>query len=191
MNIVEVKKISDCAHLNLFSIRYKDRLDHEKSWVFASRLAKPCVMEDKPVTPDAVVIVPFHRDKKRLVIIKEFRVPLGGYQYGFPAGLVDGGETVEQAGKRELKEETGLDLVKTMKISPPVYSSSGMTDETISMLYAECVGEPSLKDNEDSEDIEVILISRDDAKRLLKTSHTKFDVKSWIVLSNFADHGII
>ncbi len=191
MNIVEVKKISDCEHLNLFSIRYKDRLDHEKSWVFASRLEKPCVMEEKTITPDAVVIVPFHRDKKKLVIIKEFRVPLGGYQYGFPAGLVDGDESVEQAGKRELKEETGLDLVKTIKISPPVYSSSGMTDETISMLYAECEGETSLKDNEDSEDIEVMLISRAEAARLLETGSIKFDVKSWIVLSNFVDHGII
>ena len=191
MNIVEVKKISDCDHLNLFSIRYKDRLDNEKSWVFASRLAKPCVMEEKIVTPDAVVIVPFHRNKKRLVIIREFRVPLGGYQYGFPAGLVDGDESVEQAGKRELKEETGFDLVKTIKISPPVYSSSGMTDEAISMLYAECEGETSLKGNEDSEDIEVLLISRDEAARLLETDNIKFDVKSWIVLSNFADHGII
>ncbi len=193
MNIVELKKISDCDHLNLFSIRYKDRFDHEKSWVFASRLETPSVMEKekKIITPDAVVVVPFHREKKKLVIIREFRVPLGEYQYGFPAGLVDRGENIEQAGKRELKEETGFDLVKIVKISPPVYSSSGMTDETISMLYAECTGEPSLEGNEDSEDIEVNLISRDEAAELLELPDIKFDVKSWIVLSHFADHGII
>ncbi len=191
MEIVELKKISDCKHLNLFSVKYRDRLEHDKSWVFASRRKKPYIMEKDRVNPDAVVIVPFHKKKNKLVIIKEFRVPIGEYQYGFPAGLVDGNETVEQAGKRELKEETGLDLVNVIKVSPPVYSSSGMADETVSMLYAECEGEPSVQWNEESEDIEVILISRNEAANLLENSDLSFDVKSWIALSGFASHGMI
>lgn len=191
MDIIELKQITHCNHLNLFSLRYKDRINNEKSWIFASRLKKPCVSGNKITIPDAVVIVPFHRKKNRLVIIREFRVPLGGYQYGFPAGLVDRNENIEKAGKRELKEETGLDLVKVIKKSPAVYSSSGMTDETISLLYVECAGEPSLKWNEASEDIEVIFISREKAGQLLEEPGTKFDVKSWIILSHFADHGKI
>ena len=43
-----------------------------------------------------------------MVIIREYRVPLDGYEYGFPAGLVDNGESLEQAARRELMEETGL-----------------------------------------------------------------------------------
>ena len=36
---------------------------------------------------------------------------VGDYVYNFPAGLIDEGETPEVAAKRELKEETGLDLI--------------------------------------------------------------------------------
>ncbi len=191
MEILGLKKISECKHLNLFSLKYKDRVGHDKSWVFASRLDEPCVVKKGDVKTDAVVIVPFHKEQNKLVIIKEFRVPLGGYQYGFPAGLIDGNETIEQAGRRELKEETGLDITKIIKTSPPVYSSSGMTDETVALLYVECCGEPSVEENEDSEDIEVMLLSRDMAAQLLDNPDIKFDVKSWIVLSTFADSGII
>jgi len=191
MDIMQLKKETDFRHLNLFSVKYSDRIGKEKSWVFASRSDEPVIEREGELYPDAVVVVPFHTGKNRLVIIKEFRVPLGEYQYGFPAGLVDKDETIEQASARELKEETGLDLVKVLKHSPPVYSSSGMTDESVSMVYAQCTGEPSLKWNEDSEDIQVILLSPAEASELIKTPDVKFDVKSWILLSIFADHGTI
>ena len=138
-----------------------------------------------------MVVVPFHRQAEKLVIIKEFRVPLGGSQYGFPAGLVDKGETIVQAGERELLEETGLAMTRVLKQSPPIYSSSGMTDETIRLLFVECDGTPSNEFNEMSEEIEVILLSRETAKGLISKPGLKFDVKSWMVLNMFADYGII
>ena len=139
--------------------------------------------------PDAVVIVPFHNENDKLVIIKEFRVPLGGYQYGFPAGLVDEGETIQQTCIRELKEETGLNITRIKKISPPVYSSSGMTDESVSMVYVECDGKPSNKGNTGSEDITTIFVSPPEASELCKDSKIKLDVKTLLVLSSFAESG--
>ena len=108
MKINDVKKITDCKHLNLFSITYEDQVNREKQWIFASRSGRLNPLEKDHTKPDAVVIVPYHRQEKKLVMIKEFRVALGGYQYGFPAGLVDKGESVEEAGKRELFEETRM-----------------------------------------------------------------------------------
>ncbi len=191
MKILNMKKETDFNHLNLFSMAYTDTEGSAKSWIFASRSREPSVAEGKPHAPDAVVVVPFHIETEKLVVIREFRVPLGGYQYGFPAGLVDAGETVEAAAKRELKEETGLDLVTVTRKSPPVYSSSGMTDESVSMVYGQVRGEASTRLNEASEDIEVILLSRDQALELLEKGDTKFDVKSWILLSTFARNGIV
>jgi len=141
--------------------------------------------------PDAVVIVPFKKKKDKLVIIKEYRVPLGDYQYGFPAGLVDEGETIEQTCLRELKEETGLKVTRIQKISPPVYSSSGMTDESVSMVYVECNGKPSSKGNTSSEDITTIFVSPSKASELCNDSKIKLDVKTWLVLNSFAENGRI
>ncbi len=191
MEIREIKKISDQHHLNLFSLSYLDQRGSEKSWVFASRKKVPEVVDERPPAADAVVIVPFHMEKKKLVMIREFRVPLGGFQYGFPAGLVDPGETVEETAARELKEETGLYLESVVRTSPPIYSSSGMTDESISLVFADCLGEVNLLGNEPSEEISVLFLSRSDAKKLLDTPGLKFDVKSWIVLAHFADTGTV
>lgn len=191
MKINTVKKITDCKYLNLFSIHYKDRVNHEKQWIFASRSERLNPFEQDYTKPDAVVIVPYHKQEEKLVVIKEFRVAIGGYQYGFPAGLVDKDESVEQAGKRELFEETGLTATKVLKKSPAVFSSSGMTDESVSMMFVECEGHPTSRFNEASEDIEVMMLSREQALDIVCDNRIKFDVKLWIVLNTFASQGII
>ncbi len=191
MKIKNVKKITDLRHLNLFSVSYEDRENCSKQWVFASRSETSNPIEQEHTLPDAVVIVPYHKLNKKLVLIKEFRVVLGGYQYGFPAGLLDKGESVEEAGKRELLEETGLALTRVIRKSPVVFSSSGMTDESICLLYVECGGDVSNRFNEASEDIKVIMVSREKALALLNDSTIKFDVKTWIVLNSFAVGGIM
>jgi len=191
MKIKEIKKITDKHHLNLFSISYLDQRDHEKFWLFASRKKVPELADKKSPAADAVVIVPFHEEQQKLVMIREFRVPLGGFQYGFPAGLVDPGETVEVAAARELKEETGLDLERVLRTSPPIYSSSGMTDESISLVFASCRGEECLEGNEPSEEISVLFLSREEAEGLLNKPDLKFDVKSWIILEHFVKTGTV
>jgi ADP-ribose diphosphatase len=191
LEICKIEKITDCKHLNLFSIQYKDRAKNMKNWVFASRSLLPNPLDQETGHVDAVVVVPLHKQTGSLVIIKEFRVPLGGHQYGFPAGLVDPGETIVQAGTRELLEETGLSLTRVLKSSPPIYSSSGMTDEAIRLLFVECDGEPGNEFNTMSEEIEILMLSREAVGKLLLKPGLKFDVKSWMVLSYFADCGII
>jgi ADP-ribose pyrophosphatase len=78
---------------------------------------------------------------------------VGDYQYGFPAGLIAPGEDLESAAGRELYEGTGLSPVKIYRHSPAIFSSVGITDESISMVFAEVKGVPDTKNNEDSEDI--------------------------------------
>lgn len=187
MKIRDVKKITDFKFLNLFSVHYTDKAEKPKQWIFASRSLQSNPLEQGQVKRiDAVVVVPYHTKSQKLVIIKEFRVTLGGYQYGFPAGLIDPGESVEEAGRRELFEETGLMMTRIIRQSPPVFSSSGLTDESISLLFAECEGEASNAHNEASEDIEVIMLSRAKAKLLCQDEGIKFDVKTWIILNSFA-----
>ena len=191
VEINSVKKLTDYKYLNLFSVYYKDRENCGKEWIFSSRSKQLNPLEKMNSTPDAVVIIPFHVLEKRLVVIKEFRIALGGYHYGFPAGLLDKGESIETAGKRELYEETGLRVTKILKTSPAVFSSSGMTDESVSLMFVECDGTPTNCFNESSEDIEVIMLSKSNAVDILSDNKIKFDVKSWIVLNTFATYGIL
>ena len=175
----------------MFETLYTDSEGRDRVWRFASRNDSPRYVSGLWDIPDAVVIVPFHAEKKRLVIIREFRVTLGDYQYGFPAGLVENGETAAQSVERELREETGLTVTRWIKESPPVYSSSGMTDESISLVYVECAGEPSRQGNSASEDIETLLVTPDEAVALCRDERIKFDVKTWLVLSMYGATGTI
>lgn len=185
MKIIDCKKLTDKKWLNLFDVSYLDKSGHEKLWQVATRDSVPRCISGNFNQPDAVLMIPFHRAEQKLVIIREYRVPLAGYQYEFPAGLIDKGESLEEASRRELKEETGLDLTHINKISPVLYSTAGMTDESLVLVYCECDGMPSSAENQGTEDIEVYLVSPDEAEQLLSDASQKMDVKTWLALSQF------
>lgn len=189
MKILSVEKLTDYRYLNLYSIDYQDRTKNQRTWYIASRNDPPKVVSARFAVPDAVVIVAQHRAHGKIVVIREYRVPLGGYQYGFPAGLVDIGETLENACRRELYEETGLSVDRIIKISPPVYSTSGMTDESVSMVYVECSGQISNAGNSDSEDIHPFLVCPAEALSLCRAPEHTIDVKTWLVLQAFGETG--
>jgi ADP-ribose pyrophosphatase len=56
--------------------------------------------------PTAVAVAAFTKDDKML-LVKEYRHPLGKLIYDLPAGSIREGETPQQAILRELEEETG------------------------------------------------------------------------------------
>lgn len=180
-----IKKLTDEKWLNLYDVDYRrPPMKQSHHWLVCSRKENP--VTDAAV-PDAVFIVPILKtpDGNRLVMTREFRVAIDDYEYGFPAGLIDDGETVESTVRRELKEETGLDLAAIHHISPPVYSSAGMTDESCCMVLVEASGTPSTDLNEEHEDIEVVLMGTR-AIRSLLASNQKIAGKAWGLLYHFA-----
>lgn len=189
MRIKNAAKLTDQKWLNLFDVAFLDHDGKERNWQLASRRNQPKCVTGRFTPPDAVVIVPYHTQENKIVITREYRIALADYEYGFPAGLVDEGETAEEAARRELSEETGLTAARILKVGPPVYSSAGMTDESVSMVYLECRGQPSAADNRGVERIEVILASARHVARLLASPALKFDAKAWLVLSAYAELG--
>lgn len=175
-----LNKLTDCKWLNLYSIGYADKNGSVSKWTLASRKARPIT---DAASPDAVVIVPVldTPQGRRLVVTREFRVPIWDYEYGFAAGLIDEGRTIEQTIEKELKEETGLDLFRIVHISSPVYSSAGMTDESCCMAIVEAKGQVSDEHLEDSEQIEAIPMDVDDIRNLLE-SGDKISAKAWGLL---------
>ena len=181
-----LQKITDCQWINLFRVFYKQK-GAVKTWLTCSRKENPVADAD---TPDAVVIVPIVATDAgpRLVITKEFRIPIWDYEYGFPAGLIDKGESIEETIKRELKEETGLDLVSVEHISGPIYSSAGMSDESCLMAIVRAEGKLSNQWLEDGEDIEAQFMDAADIDKLL-ASGKKISAKAWGLFYHYAKTG--
>src|SRR3954466_9872480 len=55
----------------------------------------------------SVVLIPIAEDG-RVVLIKQYRASVDRELWEFPAGRVDGGESAEDAARRECEEEIGL-----------------------------------------------------------------------------------
>ena len=121
--------------------------------------------------PDGVILYGVYGEEKdRVVLIRQYRYPLGDYVYEFPAGLVEEGEEMGAAGVREMYEETGLTFtpVDACFYSRPFFTTVGMTDESCGMVFGYCTGTPTSIHEEASEEIQVILADRGEAKRILR-----------------------
>ena len=189
--IVAAELLTDAKWLRLFRVDYHLEYHGERSWAVATREERPRCITGRFEVPDAVIIVAYHVPTSKIVVTREYRVALADYEYSFPAGLLEAGESVENAARRELREETGLEVTRVLKTSPCLYSSAGITDESMTLFYAECDGEPSAGGNEASEIIEVLFVSPQEADRLCRDPSLKFDAKAWLVLSHFAATGEI
>ena len=121
--------------------------------------------------PDGVILYGVYGEEQdRVVLIRQYRYPLGDYVYEFPAGLVEEGEEMGAAGVREMYEETGLTFtpVDAGCYSRPFFTTVGMTDESCGMVFGYCSGTPTSIHEEASEEIQVILADRAEAKRILR-----------------------
>ena len=105
------------------------------------------------------------------IIYRQYRCPIDTYVYEFPAGLVEEGEDFKETGRRELKEETGLDfeaIDAADMYTKPCFTTVGMTDESCGTVYGFATGEPSKLGQEENEEIEIVLADRAEVRRILK-----------------------
>jgi ADP-ribose pyrophosphatase len=82
----------------------------------------------------SAVVMPVD-DRKRVLLVRQFRLPARGYMWELPAGKVDDGETPLQAAKRELKEETGFRAKKYAKLTE-YWGSPGFLAEKMTIYLA-------------------------------------------------------
>ncbi|MBQ7038290.1 MAG: NUDIX hydrolase [Clostridia bacterium] len=76
-------------------------------------------------------------DERELLFVRQFRYPYGEVLLELPAGKLDrGGEDPLEAGKRELREETGA-VANRYRSLGKLYPSPGYCDEIIHLYLAE------------------------------------------------------
>ena len=171
--IRHVEKLTDNPYLNLYQFSTVQRSGKHSKYYVSSRTKDPQHLKavDHHTRPDGVILYGVYGEQKdHLVLIRQYRYPIGGYVYEFPAGLLDEGETAAEAGIREMFEETGLNFhpMDGGCYQRPFFTSVGMTDESCAMCFGYCDGEPTNAHQESSEDIQVVLADRDECRRILK-----------------------
>src|ERR1700736_3322821 len=103
------------------------------------------VTEDQAIDPDGFEIkrgIVQHRgsavmmavdERKRILLVRQYRLPARQYLWELPAGSLDKGEKPLQAAKRELKEETGYGAKKWTKLAS-YYASPGFVEERMTIF---------------------------------------------------------
>ena len=133
--ISAIKKLSDNRYLNLYELDATFRDGNRAPYYVASR--RKNVDTIKAATHDnradgVILYGVYGENKDKVVLIRQYRYPVDGYVYEFPAGLVEPDEDMLEAGIREMFEETGLAFTP-VQTARPFYTSVGMTDGCLSL----------------------------------------------------------
>lgn len=130
------------------------------------------------VHPEVVAMLPV-LDDGRLVLVRQYREAVGEILLEVPAGGIDGGETPEEAARREMKEETGY-AVGSMDLLSTFYSSPGFCTEKMYLygLHGLTPGDAT----EENDQIEVVLMTPEEAWDAVERGEVA-DAKSILALA--------
>jgi len=120
---------------------------------------------------DVVFALCYSPEEKKFYLIKQFRpfsyVRKQKYKFELVGGLVDKGETINQALKREIMEEIGVKTLKLKKLTKycPV---PGYSDEIVNVYYAEVekIKKSNLYNKFENEEIKVSKFSLSQLKKI-------------------------
>jgi ADP-ribose pyrophosphatase len=139
MKIISSKQVYDCG---LFRVT-EDRAADEKTGFEIKRSVVRHIGSAVMMAVD---------EKKRILLVRQYRLPAERYLWELPAGRLDPGETPLQAAKRELIEETGCRARKWSKLAS-FWVSPGYVQERMTIYLAQQLtqGEATPMDDEQIE----------------------------------------
>lgn len=94
----------------------------------------------------------------KIIMVRQFRFGIGDYTLEVPGGMIDAGENVLSAAKREVQEETGY-VGKNWQYLGNVLANPVWMDTTIHHYYMEQAALKYELSLDEAEDVEIILLT--------------------------------
>ena len=170
MKFKEIRKVNTGSHIHRYDVQYETEDHKQKIYEVASRNPEMKDLDDLTQWDSkTVLVIGLSPDHRHILLSREFRMAVGDYIYNFPSGLVDPGETAAEAAARELMEETGLRIVKSIRQLRSSFNAPGFSNESTSSVIAVIDGD--IRESDSSfEEIEAGWYTKEEVKLLLKTS---------------------
>jgi ADP-ribose pyrophosphatase len=101
----------------------------------------------------------------RVLLLKQFRYPIGEELIEIPAGSPEAGESLEDCARREAQEETGFRVQRVRHVLT-YYPSPGSSNEKAHIFFGSGLS-PATKDDSSNEVVEPFFVERNEAFRML------------------------
>ena len=149
LQIIDRKVVWEGNFIRALLLEYRDDKGEVRRWEAVERVNCNGIVVIIPVTAEG-----------DLLLIRQFRPVLNSYVIEFPAGLNDKGETLLDAARRELIEETGY-TSETFELMAEGPVSSGLSTEILTVFLARDAlpASPALREKhpvEETESIELV-----------------------------------
>lgn len=103
-----IRKIHEGRFITRYDVDYITAEGNPKTYEIISRNHQIRTLEDlQNHLPDAVVMIMTDPANEHILVSREYRMAMAQWIYNFPAGLIDPGESLEEAAKRELWRKPG------------------------------------------------------------------------------------
>ena len=109
--------------------------------------------------PGAAVVIP-QKENGSILMVKQYRYPVGRVMLELPAGKLDPGEDPKTTMSRELREETSFTAERIVKITD-IHTCVGYSSELLTLFWADTLS-PSKCQPDLDETIEVVEVDIND-----------------------------
>lgn len=179
MKAIDIRLVHRGDYLCTYEIDYISELGNKRTYEMVSKCGSKVLklpeltLETLGSHLTAIVLCVFNETVDKMLLTNEFRMGVNRNVVGNVAGLIDKNEIALDACRRELKEETNLDLLTVLDVLQPTFTSAPVTDDITQLVICTASGVLD-KSNSDFEEVNAKWYSKEEVEVLLRDNNVIF-----------------